>query len=292
MTTPRSTFWRIAVEVRKEHADMFCSALEPFCEAVSQFRSAGTLARIEGLTDKQPNPAEVDVAMALSAAAMGVVAPTLRIDAVEDRDWLAAAADSFTPLRIGRFLISPTDQRLENGHGSLHLRIDASTAFGSGRHGSTAGCLIALSQLRGQRFRRALDLGCGSGILAIAAARLWPMPVLAADVDPRAVQLTRRHARINGVADRLTAVISDGLRTRIVNREAPFDLVLANIEAAPLQRLAADMSARLVRCGLVVLAGFVTKETRAVLARFLTAGFHLVRAITVDGWSTLVLRRG
>ena len=144
----------------------------------------------------------------------------------------------------------------------------------------------------GRRFARPLDLGCGSGILAIAAAKLWRVPVLASDVDANAVAVTRRNARLNGVAPLVRGVVADGWRSPTLRSQAPFDLVLANILARPLKRMAGDLARHLAPGGLAVLAGFLASDGTDVLAAHRTHGLRLVRAIDdATGWRTLVLRR-
>jgi ribosomal protein L11 methyltransferase len=217
--------------------------------------------------------------------------PEVTIEPLLARDWLAENRERFAALRIGRFLVQEPEDETPVPPSLIALRIEAATAFGSGRHGSTEGCLRALDMLRGRRIRRPLDLGCGSGILAIAAAKLWRVPVLASDVDPHAVAIARANARLNGVGHLVRVVVADGYRSPAIAAERPFDLVLCNILARPLKRLAQGLARHLAPGGIAVLAGLLTADSNDVLAAYRAGGLSLVRNIDVDGWRTLVLER-
>jgi ribosomal protein L11 methyltransferase len=220
-----------------------------------------------------------------------VPAPEVTIEPLPERDWLAENRERFAPFRIGRFLVREPADETPVPPGLITLRIETATAFGSGRHGSTEGCLWALQTLRGRRIRRPLDLGCGSGILAIAAAKLWRAPVLASDVDPRAVAVARENARLNGVGHLVRVVIADGYGSPVIAARRPFDLVLCNILARPLKRMAGDLARHLAPGGIAVLAGLLAGDGNDVLAAHRAVGLELQRKIDLEGWRTLVLRR-
>jgi ribosomal protein L11 methyltransferase len=165
-------------------------------------------------------------------------------------------------------------------------------AFGSGEHATTRGCLLALDDLaRRRRLRRVLDLGCGSGVLAIAAAKTWPARVLAADNDPVAVAVAAENAALNGVADRVRVVESDGYRHPAIGAGGPYDLILANILADPLRGFARDLARRLAPGGAAVLSGIVDHQVRPVVLAHRPYGLRLRRTIAIGPWATLVLGR-
>ena len=213
------------------------------------------------------------------------------VEALPTRDWLAENRERFAAFRIGRFRIREPDDPTPCSSGLIDLRVEAASAFGSGRHGSTEGCLRALSLLARRPIRRPIDVGCGSGILAIAAAKLWRVPVLAADVDPAAVAVARANARLNGVGPLVRVVLADGWRAPSIAEGGPYDLVLCNILARPLKRLAGDLARHIAPGGIAVLAGLLVADGADVLASHRAAGLRLAWRIDVEGWRTLLLRR-
>jgi ribosomal protein L11 methyltransferase len=233
--------------------------------------------------------APVEVGLALAAAATGVAVPVVGLEWLADRDWLAENRAQFPPLRLGRFYIHGSQGEAPVPPGRIEIKIDAATAFGSGRHASTAGCLLALEALSHRPIRSVLDIGTGSGILAIAAAKLWRAPVLATDIDPCAVRICAENARLNGVSGLISAVCADAYDTPIIRRRAPFDLIVSNILARPLKRLAGRLRRHLAPCGIAVLAGFVDGNANAVLAVHAAHRLPLVRRWRIEDWTTLVL---
>jgi ribosomal protein L11 methyltransferase len=282
---------RIALTVPAEAAGAFEAALAEVAASLSTFKQAGdgAVVRIEALAYERPDPGRLHCALALAAAASGMPAPEVAIDSVAERDWAEASRASFPPFRLGRFLVHSRGERERIPAGAIGLALDAGLAFGSGRHGSTAGCLLALDALRRRPVRQALDLGCGSGILAIAIAKLWRAEVLASDIDPQAVAVARDNAIANGVGNAVRAVTADGVRAQPIRRRAPFDLVCANILAPPLIGMAGEVARLLAPGGRLVLSGFLVAPGRPVLAAYRSHGLRLVRRIVEDGWLTLIL---
>jgi ribosomal protein L11 methyltransferase len=246
---------------------------------------------LEGIACAPPDLAALDLVIALAAAAAGVPPPELTIEPLPERDWLADNRERFAPFRIGRFVIQEPEDKTPAPPGAIPLRIEAASAFGSGRHGSTEGCLRALEMLARRPVRSVLDVGCGSGILAIAAAKLWRVPVLASDVDPQAVAVARANARLNGVGHLVRVVVADGYRSPVIEAGSPFDLVLCNILARPLKRLAPVATRHTRPGGIAVLAGFLAADGNDVLAAHRAAGLTLLRRVDREGWRTLVLQR-
>lgn len=283
--------WQVSLAAEELATAAFESALSAHCLSVSRSATPAGTWSVDGLADVEPDPRALAVALALAAAAVGTAPPPFRIERLAERDWLAENRERFAPFRIGRFLIQEPDDRTPLAWGACVLRIEAAAAFGSGRHGSTEGCLRALDLLARHRVRRIIDLGCGTGILGIAAAKLWRVPVLLTDCDPRAVGVARANAKLNGVGHLLRAVVTDGWQAPAIARSGPYDLALCNILARPLKRMAQQLARNLAPGGTAVLAGLLARDGRDVLAAHHAAGLRLHRTIDVGGWRTLLLRR-
>ncbi|MGH6949167.1 MAG: 50S ribosomal protein L11 methyltransferase, partial [Kiloniellales bacterium] len=208
------------------------------------------------------------------------------------RDWVAESQAALPAERIGRFHLYGAHNSAALPAGCLALRVEAAMAFGTGRHGSTAGCLTALTLLAKKRaHRRVLDLGCGTAVLAMAAAKLWPCAVLAVDNDPGSVLVARENLRANGLAAQIRVLYGDGLKPTAVRRAAPYDLILANILAGPLLAMARDLARCAAPGGSVILAGLLRRQERSLVARYRAAGLALVGTLRFGEWSTLILRR-
>jgi ribosomal protein L11 methyltransferase len=209
-----------------------------------------------------------------------------------DQDWIKQSLEGLPPVRAGRFFVYGAHDAGEVPAGVIPIHIEAGLAFGTGHHETTALCLTALSRLAvRRRLRRILDLGCGTGVLAIAAAKLLKVPILAADIDPVAVEVARTNARANGVAPLLRAVVADGLVLPAIQEAAPFDLILANILAGPLARLAPALSAALAPGGTAVLSGLLRNQENLVASFYRTQGLVLRQTMRENAWSALVLQR-
>jgi len=290
--TGGGSLFRIAVVAPSSIAGAIADAIEPFSIAVTIHENESEEGRrIEGLCSEVPDRGAVEIAVALASASHGDVAPTVVIEPVEDRDWLAENRETFTPFSVGRFFVH--DALLEGSVpvGRIGLRIDAGEAFGSGRHATTAGCLSALDGLARQRFRRVLDFGTGSGILAIAMAKQFRIPVTACDVDPRAVAVACLNADVNGVGNRVRVFTGDSYAVPGITKHRPYGLVISNILARPLIRLAAGLARVTAPGAIAILSGFLVRDANHVLAPHAAHGFRLVRRIDIDGWRTLVLTK-
>lgn len=285
--------WRIHLVAPAASVELFSAALQPF--AVSVSASGDSLKGdwvVEAYAAAAPDPTRLATAVGLAAAAAGIEEPPVACVPVGQTDWLAENLVSFQPVRAGRFFVYPSHHRDEPPVGAIPIRIDAATAFGSGEHGSTRGCLHALDRLAAiGRFDRALDLGCGSGILSIAIARLWHARVTAADIDPIAVRVCRENMSLNGVSTRVRALQSNGLTDRALRAAPAFDLIVANILARPLMAMARDLTARLAPGGVAVLSGLLAGQEAQILGAYRRCGLVLQDRITIDGWRTLILRR-
>lgn len=227
----------------------------------------------------------------LAGLLQGFEALKVTRETLADADWLAMALSGLPPVRAGRFFIYGLHDRGRTPPNAVNLRIEAGAAFGTGHHGTTVGCLLAYDQLLKQaRFGRVLDVGAGTGVLAIAAARTGARVAVGTDIDPVSVRIARENAKVNAAPARF--VHAYGLGHRLVRADAPYDLVFANILARPLVALAQDIKRAVRPGGLVILSGLLRVQERYVRAAYLARGFRIRRRIHRDAWATLVLSRG
>jgi len=285
--------WRIEAEASADTVEAFEAALEPYCGAISWFATdSEPIWHIEGFSATKPDPRALAAALAEAAGNLGTEAPRVFVHSLPPGDWLADNLRMFPPFRAGRYFIHPTHYAGRVPAGSVGLRLNPGAAFGSGEHPTTMGCLLALDGLaRRRRFRRPLDMGCGSGILALAMARTWRRRTLAVDNDPIAVAVSGDNARLNRVAGRLRAVLSEGYKAPPIRRGRPFDLIVSNILANPLCLLSADLGRHLSVDGVAVLSGFVAADGVRVLSAHRRHGLRPIRRIDIGGWRTLVMGR-
>jgi ribosomal protein L11 methyltransferase len=215
-----------------------------------------------------------------------------RIDAVPDVDWVRQSLQGLAPIAAGRFFLHGSHDRAIRRAGGIALEIDAGTAFGTGHHGTTAGCLLALEAiLKKRKPRHMFDLGCGTGILAIAAARATGQPCLATDIDAEAVRVTHNNAALNGVGPRIRAATAPGLKHRTIAKHAPYDLIFANILARPLAQLAQGLAGILAPGGDLILSGLTRDQCRWIEACYRNHGLTRVNRILQGNWAVLVYRK-
>ena len=220
------------------------------------------------------------------------VVESIVFDTVEAKDWVKASLEDLVPVPAGRFIVHGQHDRERIAPNKLGIEIEAALAFGTGHHGTTRGCLLLLDHvLKAWRPRRVLDLGTGTGVLAIAAARALHEKVLASDIDPPSVQVARENARLNVAGHLVQAVRATGFSAPQFADAAPFDLVLANILANPLRQLAGPMARHLSPSALVILSGLLTHQAPGVIAAYRARGLVPVRHLRIEGWSSLLLRK-
>ncbi|MEE2694156.1 MAG: 50S ribosomal protein L11 methyltransferase [Pseudomonadota bacterium] len=283
--------WQISFLVPEKAANLFESSIEPFVEAISRKRQFNNwLIRAYTTTVSKPQFLETIVYEAATLA--NISRPNLTIELTPNTDWVVESIRGLNPILIGRFMIygsyngKPKNQKL------IPIQVDAGEAFGTGHHGSTKGCLLALSAMRKPDIKtRMLDLGCGAGILAIAAAKLWRIKPVASDIDHTAVRVTEENSRTNKVHRSVQCLAGNGFKSIKLRKAGPFDLVVANILSEPLRRLAKPMRAHSKPGATIILSGLLDHQSRQVLSTYRTQGFKLLSSYSIDGWTTLVLTR-
>ena len=235
----------------------------------------------------QPN----DIDLALLSAAFG--AGAFVVSEVPDQDWVAKVRRELPPVEAGRFFVYGSHDAALLPKGRIGLLIEAAMAFGTGHHGTTLGCLRAYDWLLddGQTFNNVLDLGCGTAVLAMSAARMGAANVLASDIDPVAVEVAVANVKANGLVGRVDCVESIGFDSPVVRAGAPFDLIFANILKGPLIELAPDMAAHLTSGGMAILSGLLVEQADDILEVYRAQGLALEAREDLGEWSALTLRR-
>lgn len=285
--SPLETVW---VEVPDAAVEAYEAALSSVCDTVGFFLADEPqgIWRVEGVREQGADNGPLLAALALAGAATGLDAPLQR-DATEAEGWVLRTLEAFPEQLVGaRFAVRGTHDAGRPTPGRITLVLDAGVAFGSGEHGSTRGCLRAFERVMRRKPRRMLDLGTGSGILAMAAAKALRRPALATDIEPWSVRVAAENARRNGVGRLVRPVLADGWRSRHV-RGGRYDLVFANILARPLCRMARGTAAHLRPGGTAILSGLLHGQARMVLQAHRRCGLRLQRAIQDGAWTTLVV---
>ena len=234
---------------------------------------------LQAIFEGKPDADEVQACLNNAANITGVELAKVEINPMENKNWLLECYQSFKPLRIGKYYIYGSHVEEEIPSGVIPLQIDAATAFGTGEHQTTNGCLTALN---------VLDFECGSGILSMAYAKTFNKPVDAVDIDPESVRVTKENAKINKIDHLMNVWHSNGYQD--VTKQ--YDLVLCNILARPLMDMAPDLKSHLKEGGVAILSGFLNRQERWVLKAHTDIGFEFVKRYRVNGWSTLVLKKG
>ena len=237
-------------------------------------------------------PDEDEVRALIAVAADEETARAASFGVTEKRDWVANSLAGLKPVRAGRFLVHGAHDRARLRPNDIGVEIEAGLAFGTGHHGTTRGCLLLFDRLlRRRRPARVLDIGCGAGVLAIAAAKVLRRKVWLGDIDPVAVEVANANARLNGVGQHCRAAVSRGVENSALRQGAPFDVVFANILARPLRLLAPSLAAVTAPEGEAIVSGLLVADAPGALASWRAQGFFLAERIDLEGWTSLRLSR-
>ena len=277
-------------------ADLIAESFEPGEAASTAFETAdlwpggGRAWLMEAYFGFAPD--EQEVRALISAASDEETARSATFGLTEKRDWVESALAGLKPVRAGRFLVHGAHDRSRVGLNDVGVEIEAGLAFGTGHHGTTRGCLLHFDRLlKRRRPQRVLDVGCGAGVLAIAAAKALRRKAWLGDIDPVAVQVANANARLNGVGSLCRAIVSRGVEARALREGAPYDVVFANILAKPLRLLAPSLAAATAPDGEAIVSGLLLADVAGVLASWRAQGFYLAERIDLEGWASLRLRR-
>ena len=284
---------RLTTDERSARAmtDLLGEVFEPAETAVAAFEAED--GRTWLLEAYFANPPDEAVIRELVRPLVGAEADRATFEAMSQKDWVTASLEGLKPVRAGRFLVHGAHDRAARRVNDVAVEIEAALAFGTGHHGTTLGCLLALvDELKRHCPRHVLDVGTGTGILAFAAAKALKRTVVAGDIDPEAVRVARENARLNGIAPHLRLYVAPGVRHALADRPRHFDLVFANILARPLMRLAPSIARVLARDGTLVLSGLLARDVPGVLSAYAAHGWRLRRRRDIEGWAALTLKRG
>jgi ribosomal protein L11 methyltransferase len=275
--------WKASVALTKSEAADIAATLELDGSAQAVLIAEEPFAdgaMVEALYTEEPDAAYLS----------RIAGRTITVAPLPDQDWIKSSQEGLPPVRAGRFFVYGAHDAGQVPHGVIPMKIEAGLAFGTGHHETTALCLAALSDLARERsFRNVLDLGCGTGLLAIGAAKLWKRRVLASDIDPVAVEVTRDNARANGAGPLVQAVTADGLTSPVLANSAPYDLLIANILAGPLTQLAPAIQKALAPGAVLLLSGLLNNQEKLVTSFYQSLRF--VGARRAGPWSALVLEK-
>jgi ribosomal protein L11 methyltransferase len=290
MTTFKAV-WTGAESALNDASVLLTDVLWPPANAISLSKDDDARAdaawKLEAYFETQPDAA----ALTALLAETGLGAPA--IEALPDIDWVAHALEGLGVVEAGRFILygAHDADKLPDDDTRIPIRIDANQAFGTGHHPTTAGCLTLLDRLGGIAPQSVFDLGCGSAVLAIAAAKLWDVEVIASDIDERSVEIARENIGLNGAGDLVTAIVADGFSDPRIRVRAPFDFIFANILAGPLVEFAPQMAEHMAPRGRVMLAGLMAGQEAGVRAAYEAAGFRQINRLAHPVWPVLLFVR-
>ena len=289
-STHRATFAIGSEQTAKHVVDLLTESFFEGQAAIAAFESPDGRWDITVHFAEAPDQASIRELVGLAAG--DEVARDIAFDTVEAKDWVKATLEELVPVHAGRFIVHGHHDRAKIPPNKLGIEIEAALAFGTGHHGTTRGCLLLLDQvLKAHSPRRVLDLGTGTGVLAIAAAKALRRDVLASDIDPLSVMTARDNAGLNGAGHWVQTIQASGFSAPQFAQHSPFDLVLANILANPLRQMATAMARHLTPSALVILSGLLPHQAQGVIAAYRARGLVFKRHIQIEGWSSLLMER-
>lgn len=260
---------------------------EPMGVGVFEVEDDSGIWEVGGYFTERPDAAGLALLSVMHGAA------DFAVSRVDDRDWVAQVRRELHPVDAGRFTVYGAHDSHRVGPHRIGLKIEAAMAFGTGHHGTTRGCLTLLERLirQGTHPHRVADIGCGTGVLAMAAAKAWHVSCIATDIDPVARDTARENMTANGTRPWVRTGCAAGFRHDALRRAAPFDLVFANILASPLKRLAPEISRHLLPGGHAILSGLLTPQAAGVISVYRGHGLNAVNRVVLGEWTSLLMRR-
>ncbi|NSX54227.1 50S ribosomal protein L11 methyltransferase [Parasulfitobacter algicola] len=287
-----TTFTALTTLAGKDQAEALGEAMErlvpePSGVGVFEIEDGSGLWEVGGYFIEEPDTA------GLAVLATAFNAKPFTVSQLPEVDWVAKVRRELAPVEAGRFFVYGSHDADKVPADKVPLLIEASMAFGTGHHGTTLGCLQALDFLieSGVTARNVIDVGCGTAVLAMAAAHIWPHDVIASDIDPVAVEVAQVNAQANNLADRVTCLEAVGFDHPDIKAKAPFDLIFANILKSPLIHLLRDMKDHSQPGGYLILSGLLTDQTQEVISIYTENGYNLVRTDNIGDWSALIMRK-
>ena len=293
-----SVTYSMELQIKFAYLQAFVQFCETLSDSIVYFEAEDTktidskpddLWQIDTYLNDKPDMKQLQEKVAQIASAYGIAPPILRLVQVDDRDWVSEVQKTFVPIKAGRFFVHHTGYQELISKEQIKIEINAGRAFGTGEHETTGNCLKALSKLTNAN-NNCLDMGCGSGILAIAMAKLWNNQVTAVDLDEQAVLVTKENIQLNNVSF-IVSGQSDGYKAALVGENAPYQLITANILASPLIAMAKDAAEHLAKDGILILAGFLKEQRSNVLIAHQNQGLVLIDEICTEAWPTLVMKK-
>ncbi len=246
--------------------------------------------RISLYIEEEPDIAAISQEIAMVANNLGIKAPELKISTLDDRDWVSEVQKNFVPINAEKFFIHDSNYNEPIPADKISIEMNAGRAFGTGEHETTGGCLKALSKISIIEKPKCLDMGCGSGILAIAMAKIWSAEVIAVDLDEQAVLVTIENLKLNHVSN-VTVEQSNGYEASLVQDNAPYHVITSNILSAPLIAMAGDAYAALSKNGVIILAGLIESQAQDVINAHLKHGLILEQHIKSEHWPIIIMRK-
>ncbi len=291
-----SQIWKATFAAPVADADAFATLLSdafyPDAQAVATAEIEEHVSwSVEAYYEEEPNTVQIETIIRPLAEELGLPVPEIVVECLPDINWVAKSLEGLAPIETDRFFVHGAHDADKCPPARIPLLVDAGEAFGTGHHGTTLGCLKFIEkECAGRRPSRILDLGCGTGLLAIAAAKLTGRQVIASDIDPIATRVTRENARANKVHPLIKTITAKGTDSPELRAHGPFDLLIANILAGPLAQIAPDIELQLARGGTLILSGILHAQEQMVLSAYRSQGLYLHDRLRIDEWVTLRLR--